>query len=71
MIATKVGCLPEVVIDNETGYLVEPRNPEEIAEAIVRFYERESSKRFVKNIRQERDKFSWDIMVQAIESFLF
>jgi glycosyltransferase involved in cell wall biosynthesis len=31
ILATKVGAIPEVVIDGETGYLVEPRAPEQLA----------------------------------------
>jgi len=38
VVATEVGGIPEVVIDNETGLLVPPRNPQALAEAIVRLY---------------------------------
>ena len=39
VIATKVGGIPEVVIDGETGILVNPRESEEIADAIVKLVE--------------------------------
>jgi glycosyltransferase involved in cell wall biosynthesis len=35
-VATRVGGTPEVVVDGETGYLVEPESPESISERIVR-----------------------------------
>jgi glycosyltransferase involved in cell wall biosynthesis len=35
VIATNVGGIPEVVIDGETGFLVEPKNPKVIAEKII------------------------------------
>jgi len=35
VIATNVGGIPEVVIDGETGFLVEPKNPRAIAEKII------------------------------------
>ncbi len=35
VIATNVGGLPEVVINGKTGYLVEPRSSEQIAEKII------------------------------------
>ena len=36
VVATRVGGLPEMVEDGVTGYLVEPRSPEQLAEAITR-----------------------------------
>ncbi len=36
VVATTVGGLPEMVDDGRTGYLVPPRNPQELANAIVR-----------------------------------
>ena len=36
MIATRVGGVPEIVEDGETGLLVEPRDPEALAAAIRR-----------------------------------
>src|SRR5205814_6336318 len=34
VIATKVGCLPEIVQEGQTGYLVEPRNAPALARAL-------------------------------------
>jgi glycosyltransferase involved in cell wall biosynthesis len=35
VVATRVGALPEVVVEGETGLLVEPGNPQALADAIV------------------------------------
>jgi glycosyltransferase involved in cell wall biosynthesis len=36
VIATRIGGLPELVVDGETGLVVEPRSPDEIAAAVTR-----------------------------------
>lgn len=66
VIATKVGGLPEVVSDGETGYLVEPQNPHELARAVIRFFNDRKSNIFAENIRKETYRYSWDRMNEAI-----
>ena len=68
VVATMVGSLPEVVEDGKTGYLVQPRSSQELAEAIVKYFRENSAVRFKKNIEQESYKFSWDRMVDDIEN---
>jgi len=36
VVASKIGGLSEVVIDGETGYLIKPGDPEELAEALIK-----------------------------------
>jgi len=69
VIATKVGCLPEIVEDGKTGFLVPPRDAEALAQAIVRFFREKKSEEFVLHVREERRRFCWENMVEAIESF--
>ena len=69
VIATNVGGLPEVVLDGKTGFIVEP-SPEKIAEAIVKFFKEALADEFSKNVEVEKRKYSWDVLVEAIESFL-
>ncbi len=38
VVCTNVGANPEAVVDNVTGMLVEPRNPGQIAEAVIRIF---------------------------------
>lgn len=67
VIATRVGGLPDVVTDGKTGYLVEPENPAELANAVVRFFEQEKEAEFSKHVQEEAYRFSWDRMVETVE----
>lgn len=66
VIATRVGGLPEVVIDGETGVLCEPGNAQELAKAIQRFYELKKEVDFKQNIQNDAVRFSWNRMVKTI-----
>ena len=68
VIATMVGCLPEMVENGKTGYLVHPRSSQELAIAIVKYFRENNAEQFKKNIEQQRHKFSWDRMVDDIEN---
>lgn len=69
VIVTNVGGLPDVVEDGKTGYVVEPEKPEEIAEAVCRFYEEDVERRLIENIEKEAQRFSWERMGEVIERF--
>ena len=57
VIASKVGSLAEIVIDNETGMLFEPRNSADMAEKMLRFVKDESlSRNLGKNARIKCEK---------------
>lgn len=71
VIVTRVGGLPEVVTDGETGYVVEPENPQALAEAVIRFYAEKRAEEFHTNIVKEAERFSWDNMAKAIGELLF
>jgi glycosyltransferase involved in cell wall biosynthesis len=67
VIATDVGGLAEVVLNNRTGFIVKPEAPQEVADAVIRFYKEKRGEEFVRNVREEKKKYSWDNLVQAIE----
>lgn len=70
VIVTDVGGLPEVVEDGRTGYVVKPRNPEALADAVCRFYEEERQAEFEEQIRREAYRFSWERMGEVVDGFL-
>lgn len=65
MLVTNVGGLPEIIPDGRIGYVVNP-NSQEIADALVDFYENKRKLVFEKNIQEEKKKFSWEAMVRTI-----
>lgn len=67
VVATRVGCLPEVVKDGETGYLVSPKSSTEIARAIIKFFQKKQAEEFIENIKKNNYRFSWDRIVDVIE----
>ena len=67
VIATDVGGLAEVVLNGRTGYIVKPEAPEAVANAVVRFYKEGREQEFVRNVQEEKKKYNWENMVQAIE----
>ncbi len=69
VLSTNVGCLPEVINDNKTGFIVNSRDPKAIADAVILFYKEGKEEKFVDSIKMEKEKFSWDRMIETIESF--
>lgn len=67
LVATRVGSLAEVIVDGQTGYLVNPGAPRELADAVLRFFAEERAAEFTANIRRIKARFSWDRLVQLIE----
>lgn len=71
VIVTNVGGLPEVVKDNETGYIVEPEDVEALSKAIVKFYNNEDNINFVQNVEDKAYMFSWDRMTECVERLYY
>ena len=67
VVVTHVGCLPEVVADGKTGYVVPPQDPDAIADAVLRFLKGDREE-FIAAIREQVKRFSWERMVDMIES---
>ena len=70
VVATDVGGLPEVVHDGRTGYVVPPKDPEKIAEAVVRFFGEKKAESFQEHIREEAYRYSWDRMTEHVDTLM-
>ena len=67
VISTRVGGIPEAVLDGQTGFLVEPENPDALADAILKFYQKRDEIDFSRNIEKFKETFSWGRLVKLIE----
>lgn len=65
MLVTNVGGLAETIPHMKVGYVVEP-NSEEIANALIDFFENKRLENFSQNIISEKERFSWDKMTGSI-----
>ena len=66
MLVTNVGGLAEIVPHNKVGY-VTSQNPQDIADAILDFFQQNKEAQFIKGVKEEKKKYSWDIMVSNIK----
>lgn len=65
MLVTDVGGLREIVPDRICGYVVKP-DPKEIADSIADFFDNSRREQYIKNVIEEKKKFSWSRMTATI-----
>lgn len=65
MLVTDVGGLAEIVPDGKIGYVVQP-DAHQIADAIVRYYDEQREAPFTEAVRDEKQKYTWNKMLEAI-----
>lgn len=66
VITTNIGGFSEVVIDGETGFVVPPKNYEELSQKILNFYKLKNRDNFVINIKNEKKKYSWENYIKLL-----
>lgn len=69
VITTNVGGLPDVVENDKTGIIVEAKNSERLAEAIISYFEQDKEKKLKRIIQKTKWKFSWERLIGIIEKF--
>lgn len=70
VISTRVGGLPEAVLENKTGLLVDAGDPAALAAAIVRYYREDLEPRFRAGIAQYVDQFGCEEEARNIERLM-
>ena len=69
MVVTNVGGLKEMCPDGKVGYVVNPK-PNEIKDAILKFFDHKNSKEMVENIKEIKTQYSWSIFTKNLLSLL-
>lgn len=67
MVVTRVGGLPEIIVHEREGYVVEVK-VKAIADAIVDFFESQRGEEMTEEVRKGKKRFSWDNMVEGIRN---
>ncbi len=68
VVTTRVGGLPEVVKDGETGFIVPPGDAGALAQAVVRFFDEQHATAFAAAVAREKARYSWDNVALAVET---
>ena len=72
IIATDVGGLSEIVKDGENGFLVEPKNTNEIAEKILSLLEADMLReRISENNREKAREYGWVNIIEKLEKIYY
>ena len=65
MLVTDVGGLKEIVPHNKVGYVTNP-DEKEVAAALIDFYENNRSQEFINGVKEEKQKYTWQRMIDNI-----
>lgn len=74
IVATNVGAIPEMVHNGETGYIVKPKDPDSLSDAIVKLWENKDLRdTFSKNIdfTFKEGNLSWKQIAKDINYFAY
>lgn len=68
IIASRVGGIPDLITDGKEGFLVEPKNPQQIAERVLYLINEEFLRKEIslKN-RSIAEKYDWSLITQQLE----
>ena len=70
LIVTDVGGLSEFVPHEVAGLIVPPNDAGALSTSIVRYFSESLEEKLANGVREEKKKYSWERMSEAIEQFL-
>ena len=59
-----------MVLNNKTGFIIEPKNSRAIADSVIRFYEEDLEENFSLNAGEEKKNYSWETFTDAIKNLV-
>lgn len=64
VIGSNVGGIKDIIKDNKNGFLIKPKNPEDIANKIIKLLQDEKLKQkfSMEGLKLIKDKFSWEVV---------
>lgn len=70
VVATAVNGVPEIIIDSETGYLIQPKDPKTFAEKIIHLIENDDirNQMAINSSKRVHDHFSLDGLIEKINN---
>ena len=67
VIGTKVGGILDIIKNEESGILVQPKDPKELAEAIFKVYsQKEFTRNLIQNAKNSLGKYNWKNITQKV-----
>ena len=70
VVVTNVGGLPDMVKQNETGIIIEPRNPKTLGDVLAKNLKNDNFVKMSENVKKFKRQFSWDSFVEEIETLI-
>jgi glycosyltransferase involved in cell wall biosynthesis len=68
VVATRVGGIPDIIDDDANGYLIDTKNPEQIAEALLKLLQdKQLRKDISENNREGVRRYRWDAVAATLE----
>jgi glycosyltransferase involved in cell wall biosynthesis len=72
IIATKVGGVPEIINNEVNGFLIDPKNPQQICEKILLIFKDEKLREKIsQNNKMEAKKYSWESVIDNLEKVYY
>jgi glycosyltransferase involved in cell wall biosynthesis len=72
VVATKVSCLTEIVKEGKNCFLVEPANPEQLAEKILLLLKNDGTRAMMSaNNKESVKQYSWESVISQLEKIYF
>ncbi len=70
LVVTDVGGLAEAVPHERAGFVVPPADAKALADAVVRYFEEDWRDRLTAGVREEKKKYSWDRLYEAMDRLI-